>query len=436
MSGYDTFKAGVLGDPYDPDKKPSRALTVQGIKELQLQVDAVETSGALGYPNYATTAEGIAATSDGESFTVLEADYLVIYENVAEVAVERGKIPLDSAFEDALASKADQTDLDATNLIVADKVDEDELDLTNETFANFESLIQNFSSIQKLFGMSSNNLGAVFALALKDMSVPFYVKGDGSFFGAGTNFEVLDDNNLGLSWAVVDADNRVLIGFDKSKGFWLNGKYYGSLGKNNLDLIDILSMDADNKPLLGLKSDGGLYASFNESCVFIENDDVYEVLGTEKNQLTTSGDCSAPFNVGNGKVRFISTRRGGVPLQFEMNKAAVGTEYVAYSEHKEYEVLIVTGQSLAQGGANPAETIVPPYPKQAFRLENGPIASNGEILGTDLEPLREEVYETISTSYARNRIENGFDKKLIVTGAAWGGKAYADIKKRWVNRNL
>ena len=39
MSAKDTFKAGILGDPYDPNKKPSRNLAVQGFSELQDQVD-------------------------------------------------------------------------------------------------------------------------------------------------------------------------------------------------------------------------------------------------------------------------------------------------------------------------------------------------------------------------------------------------------------
>ena len=46
MSAYDTFKAGVLGNPYDASKKPSRTLTVQAFSEMQKQLEGAQ-SGAL-----------------------------------------------------------------------------------------------------------------------------------------------------------------------------------------------------------------------------------------------------------------------------------------------------------------------------------------------------------------------------------------------------
>jgi hypothetical protein len=109
MSAYDTFKTGILGDPFDSNKKPSRQQTVQAFKELQDQVDAFQSSAVLGYANYASTAAGIAGTVDGESFTVFITDYLVVYLNVSEVATEQGRIPLSSLI-DLLEEKIDASD--------------------------------------------------------------------------------------------------------------------------------------------------------------------------------------------------------------------------------------------------------------------------------------------------------------------------------------
>jgi len=114
MSAYDTFKAGILGDPFDANKKPSRQATVQGFLELQNQLDATivqlnETVFA-DAPIYENTASGIAATSDGEQFRVENADDDIVfdvYSNNTGSAVLVAEVPSTTA----LATKANAVDV-------------------------------------------------------------------------------------------------------------------------------------------------------------------------------------------------------------------------------------------------------------------------------------------------------------------------------------
>ena len=122
MSAYDTFRAGILGNPFDANKKPSRQETVQGFKELQDQVDAFQSSAVLGYENYVSTSAGIAATTNGESFTVFTTNYLEVYLNNGGTANLQGQIPLkaltdDFALTDDVTSSAETLSNQATSWI-------------------------------------------------------------------------------------------------------------------------------------------------------------------------------------------------------------------------------------------------------------------------------------------------------------------------------
>lgn len=79
MSAYNTFKAGVLGNPYDENKKPSRALTVQGFKELQDVVDADGLQTSLNKSEIATlkenqTSNGLVVATWPELLTITDSE--------------------------------------------------------------------------------------------------------------------------------------------------------------------------------------------------------------------------------------------------------------------------------------------------------------------------------------------------------------------------
>ena len=80
MSAYDTFKAGILGDPFDANKKPSRQGAVQGFLELQTQVENIGEIVLSESVTYNTVAEGISATSVGSYFKTISANDDAIYE--------------------------------------------------------------------------------------------------------------------------------------------------------------------------------------------------------------------------------------------------------------------------------------------------------------------------------------------------------------------
>ena len=51
-SPYETFKAGILGDPFDPNKKPSREEAVKGFLELQNQLEASLTTSGIVHSSW------------------------------------------------------------------------------------------------------------------------------------------------------------------------------------------------------------------------------------------------------------------------------------------------------------------------------------------------------------------------------------------------
>ena len=77
------------------------------VREL---LEGAVSASAIGYPLYADTTAGLAATSDGDGFSTLDSSGLNLYLNDAGAASLQGVVPL-SAVTDALAARLD--DLEA-----------------------------------------------------------------------------------------------------------------------------------------------------------------------------------------------------------------------------------------------------------------------------------------------------------------------------------
>lgn len=234
----------------------------------------------------------------------------------------------------------------------------------------------------------------------------------------------------GVVFGIVDQEDRLGFGLTAHGDVLTAAGEDGPLGQNNLDLVYAIT-DQAGSVAFGVRSDGTLVGVADPysgpglvGTPYVDGGDVYLVQGAEVTQVTGTGDNSAPHILG-GRLRFLSTRRG------ELAEYAYDGEFVgrAYADAGRYEQVIITGQSLAQGGANPALTTTPPYPENAFKFTNGPVGNGAEVIVPTIAPLAEAVNETISTGFAKKLLSYALDRTMLVCGQAQGGQRYSAIKK-------
>lgn len=282
----------------------------------------------------------------------------------------------------------------------------------------FKTLLVAFNPI---YPIGPNNLGIVLAAADKSDNLLFGLMPNGSALLGPTILDQSADNSLDVKFGVVGPDGTLPFGVTKVGNVLMAGAQLIPLSGDNSLGAKACIADKDGRSALVIYNEGTADILSPHGPVYEAAGDIYAVDGNTLVQLTSTGDNFAPFNAGFGLCRFVSTRRRGVPIAYQVARDTPDAEVVSYATRRLYELVIGWGQSLMQGGANAAETTTPPYPNSAFRFLNGPIGSNDETLGTTLEPLREEVYETICTSFARAMLDAAQDRKLIMAGQAWGG---------------
>ncbi|MFC3716794.1 hypothetical protein ACFONC_11595 [Luteimonas soli] len=275
----------------------------------------------------------------------------------------------------------------------------------------------------------------VFAITDEADQVGFGLTRRGSMLvPGGEEARLSESNSERLAWGVVDADGRLGFGVTRAGGVVSAAGREGPLSAtNNLDLAYAVT-DEDGNVAFGIKVDGTLVGKFPgveapiAGTVYESSGDIFLVQGgAAARQLTETGDNSHPAIAG-AKVRYLSSRRRGLVAEYQVDAAGL-VEQRAYADLALYEQVLITGQSLAQGGANAAITTVPPYPANAFKFSNGPIGSDNEDIVSTIAPLAESVYETISTGFARKLLSFALDRVLLVSGQAYGGASYDDIKK-------
>ncbi|EFA5773922.1 sialate O-acetylesterase [Escherichia coli] len=93
--------------------------------------------------------------------------------------------------------------------------------------------------------------------------------------------------------------------------------------------------------------------------------------------------------------------------------------------------IIQTGQSLAEGGVGYDQSLINQSVLNAnsFTLSGGPIGIASAVLGDKLTTLRERIRSTIGATLTDKLITSGISKKAFFHGQAYGGMAYAEIKK-------
>lgn len=236
------------------------------------------------------------------------------------------------------------------------------------------------------------------------------------------NTHLIADNNLDLAWGVVDKHNNVGIGVTNTGDILTADAVIASADSEYAFVIT----DNNDKVAFAITKDGEMMTTKADVNLYVADGDIYAINGNVRTRLTTTGDNQSPVLHGDS-VRFVSNRLGEYN-EYVVNLDTLDVERYFVTNNR-YEQVIITGQSLAQGGANPALTTTAPYPNHAFKFDNGPVGSNAEVIVPAITALFESVNETISTGFAKKLLSQKLDRTLLMSGQAYGGQLYTAIKK-------
>lgn len=93
--------------------------------------------------------------------------------------------------------------------------------------------------------------------------------------------------------------------------------------------------------------------------------------------------------------------------------------------------VLVTGQSLAEGGVG--NNVFPPVMSCmnycAKTLSLGPVMYSDNTIGSDIIGVKEPIRASVSTTLTDGLITRCIADNAYISGQAWGGKKYVDIKK-------
>lgn len=237
-----------------------------------------------------------------------------------------------------------------------------------------------------------------------------------------TNTYPISANNLDLAWGVVDKENHLGLGITHA---------------GDILAADIVITGADNeyafaiadnesKVAFAITKDGKVMTAKPSVNLYVADGDIYAIQGNVRTRLTATGDNQAPI-LGDDGVLFVSNRLGEYH-EYTVNLDTLDIERYFVTNNR-YEQVVITGQSLAQGGANAAITTTAPYPDDAFKFANGPVGSNTEVIVPTITALSESVNETIATSFAKKLLSQKRDRTLLMSGQAHGGYDYSKLKK-------
>ncbi|MDD0825961.1 hypothetical protein PTQ26_04580 [Mannheimia sp. BT1] len=221
-------------------------------------------------------------------------------------------------------------------------------------------------------------------------------------------------------WAVTDSQDRMLVGVNTalSESFMMGQQVIFSNEHSNAEVdknykLSSMTTDAGAKYIpAGIITDVGI--------CYLKDNDVYLQRGTENIQVTNRGDVVA-CEMSGSSVRYVAPRRG-VMLMYEWNDGETKQVF----QNSISDGFVITGQSLAEGGANSA--ISTDVTENAFTIETGPIPNQSRSAGTRLVELQEQIYETISSGFAKVETAQN-NKPIVIFGAAYGGQVYERIKK-------
>lgn len=221
-------------------------------------------------------------------------------------------------------------------------------------------------------------------------------------------------------WAVTDSQDRLLIGVNTalSESFMMgqevifSNEYPNAVVDQNYKLSEMTMENGAKYLPAGIITDVGI--------CYLKDGDVYLQRGSENIQITNRGDVVA-CEMSGVAVRYVAPRRG-IMLTYEWHNG--NTKQIWQDSLS--DGYIITGQSLAEGGANRA--INTDITQNAFTIETGPVPNQNRIAGTRLVQLKEQIFETISSGFAKADTAKN-SKPIVIFGAAYGGQVYDKIRK-------
>lgn len=172
------------------------------------------------------------------------------------------------------------------------------------------------------------------------------------------------------------------------------------MGPNNLGLL--YGVKIGNSVLFGQRPSGTTY------------------MGTVLLEVTGENNLGVVWGIAaqssDGKLRLL--------IGITSDGVIVGADVESRSR---IELLITTGQSLAEGAGTAITTTAPYTGGEALKFANGPVGKQSEVTGPGLVALAEQTNESIATGCARRILAEHPDRTLLMAGQAWGGKTLAEI---------
>lgn len=218
---------------------------------------------------------------------------------------------------------------------------------TDDKFAAVTGLVKALSDRINAARAQDVEMWPAQAVTDKNGRIAYGVTPQGDFYRPAAT-----DCNSGTfpGWAVTDRRSRLMFGFDAPRGEMLLPG--GSIGMNRN--VSWAVGDKNGRTAVSLLPDGAVRFSGgvcdDSGIVWLEGGDVYRQRGGRTERITRRGDVAACRAHGQA-IRYVAPRRG-VFLTYEWRDGK--TRQVFCSDANETDGFIVTGQSLAEGGANAA----------------------------------------------------------------------------------
>lgn len=286
-------------------------------------------------------------------------------------------------------------------------------------FSELNALFNNLSDRVSVLRTGDSDMWLAQAVTDINGQVAYGVTHRGDFYQPSATSRN-EDNFPG--WAMVDCRNRLLFGFHAPNGeMLLPGGNVGLKGDTAYALTDSSGRAATHiQPDGAVRFAGGI--ADDTGMVYLKDGDVYRQKGSTVTQITHRGDVLACQAYGQA-VRFIAPRRG-VYLTYEFSDGQIKQIFSDSST----DGFIVTGQSLAEGGANAAISKTAVAVGQAYMMDTGPIPNAARDAGSRPVDLKEQIYETLCSSFAAQDVKTN-PRKLVMIGSAMGGMVYSRLKK-------
>lgn len=287
-----------------------------------------------------------------------------------------------------------------------------ELNLLNQRVARLSLYLSRF-------GLSDMAIPLHFAITDKNGKMAYGIKQRGDFYLPEAT---LRNDSRYSGWAVTDKRDNVLLGYDTSRSQFSAGStvYIESDGVQSL-------VDKNYRMAYQVNQDGSMHLpagiETETGIAYLQAGYVYLQKGGVAQQLTHRGDVVAVQMYGQA-VRFIAPRRG-VMLTYEWRDGEIRQ---VFANDTSVDGFIITGQSLAEGGANLAMSKTPAAKGKALMLDCGPVPNSTMTGGTYPVDLQETKFETIASNFAKATLSRK-DKTLFIHGAAVGGMSYARLTR-------